>query len=112
MILDLLTSLFAGAMIPLLPFLLLRTVEIDKGHWRVFAWVVLAAVAWLLAVYLSFALPWAGLIGIVIGAALWWKASRKPQIISHVVEEDISHSAEENPSSEPHTAEESPPSKS
>lgn len=88
MIVDVITSLFAGAMIVLLPFFLLRTIKEDSESWRTIAWAVLAVFAWVLAVYLSFIVPWAGPIGIIGGALFWWRASRKPKIISQTIEEE------------------------
>lgn len=75
---EILTSIFSGAMLPLLPLLLLQTIRGTEEKSMVFAWSLLAFLAWGSAVWMSFLVPWAALIGLVLGGLLAWLMRTKP----------------------------------
>lgn len=75
---DLLTAIFCGAMIVVLPFLLLRAIEgLEEKSW-IIAWTVMALFAWIASVWMVFLSPLAALLGAVIGAGVAWLTRSRP----------------------------------
>ena len=74
---DTLTALFCGAMIPLLPSLLFSIIRHTEDKRMVAAWGALALLAWGVSIVLAFLSPLA-LVGIALGAALSWIIRDRP----------------------------------